>query len=244
VSMQEATDGHSPSLRRVARVAAPVREQLREIVRDAIMSGEYAPGARLIERELCERTGASRTSVREVLRQLEAENLVMVVPNRGTIVSVVTHADATDIYEVREVLEGLSARRFAERAGDEHRSRLHEILDELRNAARDNDHRRALSIKDDFYDVLLDGAGNSVVRATLEGLRSRISMLRNASLSQPGRLRNTVAEIEELIEAMDARDADRAEQASRSHVRNAAAVALTALATKEGLEDIAAAGSP
>src|SRR5579864_3211195 len=101
---------------RVGRVAAPLRDQVLEIVRGAILDFRYKPGQRLIERELIEQIGVSRTTIREVLRELDAEGLVTTIPQRGAIVVVPTPEEATDLYDVRASLEALAARRFVERA--------------------------------------------------------------------------------------------------------------------------------
>jgi GntR family transcriptional regulator, trigonelline degradation regulator len=90
---------------KVSNVAAPVRLQVAASFRSAILSGRFQPGDRLIEKDLCDLTGASRTSVREALRQLETEGLVQLVPNKGPIVASIDPKQARSIYQVRAVLE-------------------------------------------------------------------------------------------------------------------------------------------
>lgn len=90
----------------VRRVAAPLREQVLELLRADILAAEFAPGQRLVESRLCERFEVSRTVIREVLRQLESEGLVALVPHRGPVVAELTRADAKALYEVRGALEG------------------------------------------------------------------------------------------------------------------------------------------
>ena len=101
------------------RVAAPLREQVTDRVRQAILDLRLRPGERLIERELTESLGVSRATVREVIRQLAAEGLVTVVPQRGAEVTSLSASDAADIYEMRASLEALAVRRFVQRAGDD-----------------------------------------------------------------------------------------------------------------------------
>ena len=96
------------------RIAAPLREQVVTWLRKSISEGRFEPGERLVERELCELTKVSRPLVREVLRQLEVEGLVVTVPQKGVIVVKITPAEAMQIYQVRGVLEGLAARLFAQ----------------------------------------------------------------------------------------------------------------------------------
>src|SRR5262245_9679086 len=85
--------------------ATPLRKQAEEGLRKAILSGQYDAGERLKERQLMESLGVSRTLLREALRQIEAEGLVTLVPNRGPVVSVLSYEDAEEIYEVRGILE-------------------------------------------------------------------------------------------------------------------------------------------
>ncbi len=113
------------------REAAPLRSQVVELLRRAIVGGELGPGERLVERVLCARFAVSRTVVREALRQLESEGLVTTVPQRGPVVAVLTAADAEALYEVRAVLEGLAGRAFAQRATPAERVALRERLAEL-----------------------------------------------------------------------------------------------------------------
>ena len=114
----------------------PIREQIVSLLRDAIAKQEFSPGQVLVERELCERTHASRPSVREALRQLEAEGLVESKNGRGTIVRVLSQSEADNIYDVRGRLEGLAARRFCERATPEERTRLQQSVAALEKADR------------------------------------------------------------------------------------------------------------
>src|SRR4051812_44559604 len=102
----------------VRRQAATLRMLVEDKLRSAIASGRFKPGQRLIERELCELTGVGRTSIREALRQLEAEGLITTLPHRGPVVTVVTADEAAQLYKVRALLEGFLGREFAEHGSD------------------------------------------------------------------------------------------------------------------------------
>src|SRR3546814_737946 len=91
----------------VDRVAAPLREQVITALRAAILDFQLRPGQRLVERELIEQLGVSRTTVREALRELTSEGLVTVVPQRGAVVSAPSLAEAEDMYDIRAVLESV-----------------------------------------------------------------------------------------------------------------------------------------
>jgi DNA-binding GntR family transcriptional regulator len=218
---------------RVARVAAPVREQVLDVVRQAILDFRYKPGQRLIERELIEQIGVSRTTIREVLRELDAEGLVTTVPQKGVVVVIPTPEEAADIYEVREPLEALAARRFVERASEEQIAALVAALDAFETVVRRGaDIQTVLRAGDEIYDVLLAGAGSKAIRSILGSLRARIRMLWAASLSQPDRPQQVVEEMRSLVSAVQKRDAEAAAAAAVLHVQRAAKIGIEAVAVR------------
>ncbi|XYD10672.1 GntR family transcriptional regulator [Methylobacterium sp. NMS12] len=207
-----------------------LRQKVEDAVREAITSGVYAPGERLIERELCEGLGVSRASVREALRRLEAEKLVHTVPHRGPVVASISVEEARQLYALRAVLEGYAAHEFATQATDAAIQQFGRAAADLREAAGSGDTDRVLRAKGILYDVMLSHCGNDLVRETLRGFYSRINLLRATSLMHPERLPHSLAEIDALVAAFQARDAAKAEQLARLHVTNACAVALKQLA--------------
>jgi DNA-binding GntR family transcriptional regulator len=216
---------------RVGRVAAPLREQVLDVLRQAILDFRLKPGQRLIERELIEQTGVSRTTVREVLRQLAAEGLVTTIPQKGAIVVVPSAREAADLYEVRAALEALAGRRFVRFASDDQVKQLRQSFREIERISKDSDSdiQAMLQAKDEFYDVLLAGAGNSAIRDTLDSLRARVRFMRATSLSQPHRSVGTVKEIRDIVRAAEARDADAMAAACEHHVNQAARSGLSGL---------------
>jgi GntR family transcriptional regulator, trigonelline degradation regulator len=213
----------------VTSVAAPVRTQVLHNIRQAILTRRFKPGERLIERELCELTGVSRTPVREALRQLESQGLVEMVPNRGPVVAEITPEEAAEIYDARAALESLAARRFAERATDDELAELTARLADIEMTVRAGRLTEMVERKDEFYAVLFSGARNRIIGQTMDSLQARIAYLRATSLAQPGRTAETVAEITEVVEAIQRRDAETAERLSRAHVERAAEFALASL---------------
>src|ERR1700733_2859126 len=107
-----------PTEQVIASTAAPLRRRVEDALRQAIISGQFAPGDRLRERDLIELLKVSRTSLREALRQIEAEGLVALEPNRGPVVTTVTYEEVEEIYEVRSVLEAQACSGFAERGSN------------------------------------------------------------------------------------------------------------------------------
>jgi DNA-binding GntR family transcriptional regulator len=217
---------NAPSLR-VERTPAPVRAQLVDNLRQAILDHRFAPGQRLIERELVELTGVSRTSVREALRELAAEGLVQTIPNRGVVVATLEADEALQLYQVRGVLEGLAGRLFVENASDAQRRALQKQMAVIeRLAARG---QSILEPKDRFYEILFTGGGNLALHQTASSLHARVRALRSLSLSVPGRTDESLRELKEIMAAIDAGDAERAAQACQRHVARAGAVVAEAL---------------
>ncbi len=217
------------STMRVIRVAAPLRQQVLENLREAIAVGRLAGGSRLVERDLCEMTGVSRTLIREALRQLESEGLVEVIPNKGPIVAKVTVRQAREVFQLRAEIEGLASQLFTENASDTQMRALQDAFAGLREAYASGDATPMLAAKSRFYDCLVDGAGNETLATVLRQLHARATVLRATSLSQPGRTADSEREIAELMKAIRRRDGVAARKAAVTHVTKAARAALQVL---------------
>ncbi|MGS4919624.1 MULTISPECIES: GntR family transcriptional regulator [Mameliella] len=213
----------------IEKESITLRGRVEEKLRLAIVSGYFVPGQRLVERELCELIGVGRTSVREAMRQLEAEGLIRSVPHRGPIVQGITPEEAVQLYALRVLLEGYAARCCAERADDEAKQILSNAAAAFVHAAERESHESMMAAKDAVYDSLLDGARNPFVKQTLTAMQYRISMLRFGSFTTPGRLEESVNEIKQIVEAIRTGDGDKAEAVCRRHIERAAALALAAL---------------
>lgn len=215
--------------RQAIAVAAPLRKQVIELIREAILSFEYAPGDRLVERELCERCGVSRTVIREALRHLEAEGLIDIVPNRGPVVVTITPEDAVALYETREIVETAAARLAATRATQQERLDLRDALERVGAAYERQNLVEELAAKDSFYDVLLASSHNSILASMLRSLHARTQILRGLSLQEPGRADDSLAELQRLVDAVVSGDEAAAETVAAEHVRNAGRAGLQRL---------------
>ena len=214
---------------RVTNTAKLLREQVSDKLRQAIVQGWYKPGARLIERELCEVVGASRTSVREALRQLETEGLVVVEPRRGPMVAVITPTQAKEIYELRQVLEVFAVRKFVERATKEDRVQLRRSYRLFAEAVRNDDLASLVESMGAFYGTLFRGAANGMLETISGQLLARISYLRATSMSIKGRPRISLREMTALLNAIEKGDTAAAERAVMDHLEQASKAAFVQL---------------
>lgn len=205
-----------------------------DTLRQAIIDGRLAPGARLTERELTEMLGVSRTVVREALRSLEAEGLVHVIPNKGPVVRALSRAEAEDLYQIRAVLEGLAARLFVQHASAGQIDELAHALDVVVAAYDSGDAVRVLETKNRFYDVLFEGAGSETLSTMLATLHARIWRWRALGLTHPGRSsdrsQESIAHLRDMLAAIRARDADAAERITRDEANRAAHEVMRLLA--------------
>ena len=206
----------------VERVAAPLREQVADLLRREIVELRLRPGQRLVERELIERIGVSRTTIREALRQLSAEGLVTTIPQKGAIVAIPSPKEAAEVYEVRALLEGAAAKECAENATEAHLRGS-----EGRFAASSAAGRRGGAAADARgEEPALPGAlrrlDNPTIRRILEGLQARVAVLRATTLAAPDRPEQSVKEIRAIVEAIERREPEAAETAASFHVRQAA----------------------
>lgn len=216
----------------IERRSVTLREQVLDRLRAAIVEMTLKPGDRLVERDLCERMGVSRTSVREALRYLEAEGLVTNQPQRGPEVTRVGPDEARQIYELREAIESQAARLFVERASAADVTKLARAMAKMEAAFADNNLKAVVAEAAEFYAVFLGGCGNKMMAEMLKGLQARVSFLRQTSMSQTGRMPQSLKEMRRIVAALRNRDGDAAAVACRDHVRAAAKSALTVLGKK------------
>jgi DNA-binding GntR family transcriptional regulator len=192
---------------RVPREETSLRQRTTQTLRTAILDGVFAPGQKLSERELCESLDVSRSCLRESLQHLQAEGLITIVPHRGPEVTDISVQEVRDIYEVRASLEGLASRGFALHASEAQRAALRAKLGELAVPGVASDKVALLAIKNQFYDILIEGCG----------------------MSQPGRLPQTLAELDAIVAAIEQGDAEKAARLSAEHVQKAGQGVLRAM---------------
>lgn len=211
---------------KIEKQAAPLRQQVLEALRLAIVSGRLAPGQRLTERSLIEMMGVSRTVIREALRQIESEGLIEIIPNKGPVVRELSAEEARDLYRIRAVLEGLAARLFAENATQTMVDELHAALEAVVVAYQGPDGEEALDAKTKFYDLLYQGGASQTLSSMLGVIHARIWRWRVVGLTHPdrssSRLRESVKNLRLMLVAIQNKDGAAAEKMASDEVNNAA----------------------
>lgn len=190
-------------------------------MRRRIIAGEILPGVNLSEMALAEEFGVSRTPVREALKQLETEGLVEVRPRVGTFVTTPSRREITELFEMKELLEGAAARLLAQRGRVPEVDLLEENLRQADLAVARDDRDRYAQLVEEFHDLLIVGADNSKLEAHYRMLMNQLaySRLVMTSLGQPGRPLQSDREHHHVLELVIAKDADSAERVMREHVR-------------------------
>jgi DNA-binding GntR family transcriptional regulator len=211
----------------IRQQAAPLRHRVVEVLRQEILDDVLHPGERLLENTLCDRYGVSRTVIREALRQLESEQLITMLANRGPIVAVLSVEDIEALYEVRRALEGLAGELFAERASNEQADALRAHLVAMETTYLHGTLESRGIAKDEFYRILLDGAHNPVLRSNLSGVHTRIGILRHYAFLDEERVALSMQELTRIVQAAaELRDPEQARRACEHHIRGAGGLAI------------------
>ncbi|ACV61155.1 transcriptional regulator, GntR family [Desulfofarcimen acetoxidans DSM 771] len=199
----------------------PLREVVFESLREAIINGRLSPGERLMEIQLAEEMGVSRTPVREAIRKLELEGFVVMIPRKGAYVAGISIKDIANVFEVRAALEALAAGLAAERITEEELDELERYLVEI-SELRESGNLDAIVEKDTmFHDVIYRASRNERLVQIVTHLQEQIHRFRTASLARPGRTRDALDEHKKLVEAISDRDVELAQKLAREHIENA-----------------------
>ena len=198
----------------------PLRDVVFNTLRQAIITGEFAPGERLMEIALANRLGVSRTPVREAIRKLELEGLVKIIPNKGAYVTGITPKDVQDIYMIRSILEGMCARWATEHITPEQIEQLEEIvlLSEF-HLKKDKDKVVQVSDLDGkFHHVLYEASNSRIMEHTLSDFHKYVKMARMLSVGAKNRAEKSIEEHKAILEAIKKGDADEAERLANLHI--------------------------
>jgi DNA-binding GntR family transcriptional regulator len=212
----------------------PLRELVLDAIRSAIKSGILQPRERLMEIQMAEELGVSRTPIREALRKLELEGFIVMVPRKGAYVADLSFKDIADVFEIRAALEGLAAGLAAERITEEELEAMERLLVEKREAITNNDISKLVEVDTRFHELLYQASRNERLSSIISNLREQIQRFRLTSLSFPGRMKDSLSEHKKIVEAIQSRDSQIARFVAQEHIENAEHVLIECL-KKEGL---------
>jgi DNA-binding GntR family transcriptional regulator len=208
---------------------AALHEQVAQRVRQMLVEGHIAPGAKLKERELTEVLRVSRTPLREAIKMLAAEGLVELLPNRGAIAVALSDADVRNTFEVMAGLEALSGELAAERITDSELAEIKAMQFEMMAAYTRRDLSGYYRLNAMIHSAINAAAKNPVLTATYNQVNARLQALRFRSNQNGDKWKRAVKEHEKMIEALAARDSAAMRALLLAHMDNKRDVVLAQL---------------
>ncbi|MBO5330191.1 MAG: GntR family transcriptional regulator [Anaerotignum sp.] len=198
----------------------PLRDVVFNTLRDAILTGKLVPGERLMENQLAEKLGVSRTPVREALRMLELENLVELVPRKGAQVLDMSEKDIVNILEVRSALEGLATSVACKKMAKEDLQQLKNMEVDFEKAVADNDVEHFVDIDEDFHDLIFAATENDKLINIFRNLRIQLYRYRMAQAKNNETSMSTiVAHHRSIIRAIENHDAEEGASIAQGHIK-------------------------
>lgn len=196
----------------------PLRDVVFDHLRNSILNGELKPGERLMEVQLAEQLGVSRTPVREAIRKLELEGLVVMVARKGAYVADVSVKDILDVLEVRSVLEGLAASLAAERITEEELEKLELISYKFNRYLENDDTEGMIEMDVQFHDQIIESTRNPKLIHIAQSLQEQVHRFRVTYFSELGKYSGIHSEHQAILEAIANRDAAEAQRVAQEHV--------------------------
>ena len=198
----------------------PLRDVVFYTLRQAILKGEMEPGERLMEIQLAKKLGVSRTPIREAIRKLELEGLVIMIPRRGAEVAGITEKALRDVLEVRRSLEELAIELAVARMKEDDIKALEAARIEFREALNTNDMIRIAQADEKFHDVIYAGTYNDKLVQLLNNLRDQIYRYRLEYIKDVGKRQLSLIEHENILNAVKTRNLELGRRAMREHIDN------------------------
>lgn len=207
----------------------PLREVVFETLRDAIAQGVLKPGERLMEIQIADQLGVSRTPVREAIRKLELEGYVIMMPRRGTYVSSLSIKDVNELFEIRTILDSLASGLAAERITEEELEQLQRLLLEISHGIKNKDMEKIVDADMRFHDVLYKASRNDRLVGILHNLREQLTSFRSKSMAYPGRIEATLEEHRKIVDTIAQGDVEGAKKAAEYHMESSENTLLKAM---------------
>ena len=198
----------------------PLRDVVFQTLRQAILKGELQPGERLMEIKLAERLGVSRTPIREAIRKLELEGLVVMIPRKGAAVANITDKDTKDVLEVRRTLEMFAVEVACDRITPEQLVQLKEAAKAFEASNGSMDLIRIAETDMHFHEIIYEATHNERLVQMLNNLRENMYRYRIEYLKDPNYYNSLVAEHQEILDAVENGDKERARVCMRDHIDN------------------------
>lgn len=198
----------------------PLRDVIFDTLREAIIIGELKPGQRLMEVQVAEKMGVSRTPVREAIRKLELEGLVEMLPRKGAHVAELSVKDIMDVLEVRATLDGLATSLSATRITDDEKKELRHLLDQFINYVEKENLQGSIKKDVEFHDVIYRSSRNDKLIQISNNLREQIQRFRIVYIKDYSSSRELIREHTEIYEAIIAGNPETAMEAARRHIKN------------------------
>lgn len=214
-----------------------IRGQVYQILRNDICGGKYGPGFWLQEKELAETLGVSRSPVREALRQLVADGLVIEVPNKGVFVKEFTIRDIDEIFDMRIMLESYGIQKSRKNLTNVRRQKLFELLDILEKSCARGDMEKYVQADEELHIRIVELGGNSLVESTYDRVRSMNQQFRVLSLTSHQRFEESMEEHRRLIHTLAVGDVMAAEEVLRVHLELARRTIKEQLAQRQTAEE-------
>ena len=211
----------------------PLRDVVFNTLRQAILRGELKPGERLMEIQLANKLGVSRTPVREAIRKLELEGLVLMIPRKGAEVADISEKSLKDVLEVREALEELAARLACDKITKEGINRLKEAAQDFRSALKSNDITQMAEADVRFHDVICNATENQKLGQLLNNLLEQMYRYRIEYLKDQHVYEKLLSEHEEIIRHIEKGEKDEAARVVSRHIENQAQAVADVIRTKK-----------
>lgn len=195
-----------------------LQQRVANSLRELLIQGSLEPGTKLNERELCEQLGISRTPLREAIRLLVSEGLVVLDPGRGAFTPVLSITDISDTFELLGALEGLSGELAAERISTEELTELAALQHDMQASFERHDLPSYYRLNARAHDLLSEAARNPVLRETWKQVNGRMHALRFRSNQDEGKWKRALDEHAQILAAMQKRDGAAARQLLEQHL--------------------------
>lgn len=204
----------------------PLRDVVFNTLRNAILKGELEPGEKLMEKKLSEKLGVSRTPIREAIRKLELEGLVVMTPRKSAEVARITEEDLTDVLEVRRVLESLAIDLACNNITKDIIAELEANLVNFKAAVKKNDITEIAVTDVEFHETIYKATGNKRLIQILNNLREQMYRYRLEYIKDRQTRDNLVVEHEWIIDALKKKDKEKGRKAILNHIENQQATIL------------------